>query len=170
MSTYKFNKLKEWLEKEATEAQILNWQKNRASNFISRREYSEKEIIEKLKTNIQRSDEIIPQTIEYLKKYSFLDEKRFIAQQIRSKSKKYSEKYIKNTISNKIADKDVLNESFEDTGLDDLETAKTIYAKKFKTEAVDKKDTDKRYRFLLSRGFSFDIIKKVINFQENEDL
>jgi regulatory protein len=47
-------------------------------------------------------------------------------------------------------------------GLDDLQKAKEILARKYHDQATTHKERARRIRFLQSRGFSFDTIRRVL--------
>lgn len=53
-------------------------------------------------------------------------------------------------------------------GLDDLQKAKEILARKYHDQATTHKERARRVRFLQSRGFSFEIIHRVIKDAEAE--
>ena len=47
------------------------------------------------------------------------------------------------------------------TGLDELETARAILARKYRLPATTREERAKRARFLQQRGFSFDVIRRL---------
>ena len=51
--------------------------------------------------------------------------------------------------------------------LDELENAKAVWRKKFSMSPNSREEWAKQARFLQSRGFGFEIIRKVINEQED---
>ena len=51
----------------------------------------------------------------------------------------------------------------------ELDNAKEIWRKKFKASPASREDWAKQARFLQSRGFGFDIIKKVLNQQKTDE-
>ncbi|NOS97366.1 MAG: recombination regulator RecX, partial [Methylotenera sp.] len=53
--------------------------------------------------------------------------------------------------------------------LTELENARGICRKKYKTSPASREDWAKQARFLQSRGFGFDVIKKVLNSTNDED-
>ena len=51
----------------------------------------------------------------------------------------------------------------------ELDNAKEIWRKKFKASPASREEWAKQARFLQSRGFGFDIIKKVLNQQKTDE-
>ena len=51
----------------------------------------------------------------------------------------------------------------------ELENATEVWHKKFKQPAANRDEWAKQARFLQSRGFGFDTIKKVLSKKENDD-
>ena len=52
----------------------------------------------------------------------------------------------------------------------ELDNAKEIWRKKFKAAPENRDDWAKQARFLQSRGFGFDVIKKVLNSKLEDDV
>ena len=53
-------------------------------------------------------------------------------------------------------------------GLDDLQKAKEILARKYHDQATTHKERARRIRFLQSRGFSYETIRQVIRIGHDE--
>ena len=51
----------------------------------------------------------------------------------------------------------------------ELDNAKEIWQKKFKAAPANRDEWAKQARFLQSRGFGFDTIKKVLNSKDNDN-
>jgi regulatory protein len=53
-------------------------------------------------------------------------------------------------------------------GLDDMQRAKEILARKYHDQATTREERARRARFLQSRGFSYEIIRQVIRIGHDE--
>ena len=53
-------------------------------------------------------------------------------------------------------------------GLDDLQKAKEILARKYHDQATTREERARRARFLQSRGFSYDTIRQAIRIGQDE--
>ena len=51
----------------------------------------------------------------------------------------------------------------------ELDNAKEIWLKKFKAGPANREEWAKQARFLQSRGFGFDTIKRVLNSKDNDN-
>lgn len=58
---------------------------------------------------------------------------------------------------------DLIADAVEEVKLNELDFAREICHKKFKANPSSREDWAKQARFLQSRGFGFDVIKKVLN-------
>lgn len=141
---------------------------NYAVTLISKTFKTEKQIIDKMKQK-GFEEEYITKAINMLKEYKYIDDTVFAKNYVSDSVNftKMGKNKIKNMLYQKGVDKDTINETLNEL-IDDeqqFQSALEIGSKKFKTI----KDTDKRKRnqkltsFLQYRGFSFDIIKKVLN-------
>ena len=51
--------------------------------------------------------------------------------------------------------------------LDDVAKAKEILARKYGTPAASREEHAKRARFLQSRGFSFEVVRRLLRFEDS---
>ena len=139
---------------------------NRALKFLSYRPRSEKEIRDKLKRK-KASEEIINKIILRLKENNFLNDEEFVKWWIeqRTNFKPRSLKLIKMELGQKGIDKELIDETIDElpSAIDDLESAKKLIEKRlsrYKNLSRDEK-FQKIARYLVSKGFSYDIIKEI---------
>lgn len=138
--------------------------KNKALDFLSRRDYGYNELYVKLQKYSQNLDQI-KLVLDDLKCKNFLSEKRYINSYLHNKQAKYSLRKIRYDLLQKNVDYDVLEEVLADNQADEYEVAYNIWQRKFGIPANDNKQRQRQIRFLQSRGFSLDIIAKIINKQ-----
>ncbi|WP_168198341.1 regulatory protein RecX [Crassaminicella thermophila] len=142
--------------------------KSKALKLLHFSSRTEKEMREKLK-KYEYSDEIIDRVILFLKEYNFINDQELAKQMVKSKSKekKYGQNRIKQDLYRKGMDIELI-ENIITEELDretEYENALSLAQKKVKTI----KDTDKRKiyeklgRYLVYRGYDYDIIRKVID-------
>lgn len=146
---------------------------NYAMTLISKAFKTEKQIVDKMKQK-DFEQEYIDKAISMLKEYKYIDDTLF-AQSYVSDSVNFT-KMGKNKIKNKLyqkgVDKDTINDTLNSLVNDDqqFEAALEIAKKKYRTirETDKRKKNQKMTSFLQYRGFSFDIIKKVLNELNND--
>ena len=139
-----------------------------ALNFISKSVKTEKEIKDKL---IKKGylEEIVLETLEKLKSYNFVNDKDYINRYVSTYKNNKSKKLIKFELQKKGVSKLDVDECLSEIE-SEFETALKIAEKYVKNKEKDEKTFQKCYKYLLSKGFSYDdslnATKKVINIEE----
>jgi regulatory protein len=135
--------------------------KNKALDFLSRRDYGYHELYVKLQKYSENLDEI-KQILDDLKNKNFLSEERYINSYLRSKQIKYGIRKIRYDLLQKNVDSSLLDEVLAANQTDEYKIAYSLWQRKFGKLATDNKDRLKQMRFLQSRGFSSYVIAKII--------
>lgn len=112
-------------------------------------------------------DETINRTIDFLKEYNFLNDESYAKMYVRDKSKGQGKNKIKYDLIKKGLDEELILEAIAKIDSDNEENiAYEMALKKYNT--IKKRETDsyklsqKLYRFLLSKGYGYDIASRVI--------
>ena len=142
---------------------------NKALEFLSYRTRSEKEVRDKLKTK-QAEPGIIEKVISKLKEKRFINDEEFARQWIenRNRFKPRSLRLIKLELRQKGIEGEILGKVIQD--LDFNSESELGQAKKLVEKRIDKvRDLPKQEiyqklgRFLASKGFNWDTVKKAID-------
>jgi regulatory protein len=136
--------------------------KNKALDFLSRRDYGYYELYIKLQKYSEDLDEI-KRVLDELKQKNFLSEQRYINSYLRSKQAKYSIRKIRYDLLQKHVDPEILEEILTNNQTDEYTIAHNIWQRKFGITANDNKERQRQMRFLQSRGFSANVVAKIIN-------
>ncbi len=105
------------------------------------------------------------------KKRGWLSDARFTEQIVHARQAKFGVAKIANELREKGVSAELIAGAVETVKGNELENAKEIWRKKFKAAPENRDEWAKQARFLQSRGFGFDIIKKVLNSKlEDDDL
>jgi regulatory protein len=64
---------------------------------------------------------------------------------------------------------DLIASAVEEVKANEFDNAREICRKKYKSSPTSREEWAKQARFLQSRGFGFDVIKKVLNEQTNDN-
>ena len=131
----------------------------RALRLLARREHSRKEIERKLSPHAE-SSAALDVLLSELKTKNQLSEARFAEERARQLSRKYGAARIRQDLKSKGVG-DELVERVSSEG--DLERARSILERKYRDPAATREERAKRMRFLQSRGFSSDIIFKLLS-------
>ena len=156
---------REMLEKVSKEDTFMKC-KNSALRIIERAIKTEKEIREKLVLK-EYDDEAIERTIKFLREYNFINDESYARMYVRDKSKGQGKNKIKYSLIRKGLDEEVILD--EISKIDDEEEEEIAYEmalKKYnilsKRESDDYKLSQKLYRFLISKGYGYDVSSRVI--------
>lgn len=135
--------------------------------ILSNYSKTEKQLRDKLKKVKHYNDSVINQTIDFLKKYNYINDEdyanRFIDTNINNKSKKIiKEKLLLKGIDKDLVDKILIE---NENKFDDLYIATKLVNKKFAKYLggdMDIKIKNKIYNSLIRKGIKYDIIAKII--------
>ncbi len=132
--------------------------------ILVRREYSQKELSQKLNINGFHSD-VIDDCLDFIKKENYQSDLRYAEMIINTRiNQRYGLKKIKLELQQQSINPDIVNSllnKFEDTW---LENAEFLIRKKAKDKNLsDNKVLNKIKNFLLYRGYDYDTIKTAIN-------
>ncbi len=133
----------------------------KALDFLSRRDYSYLELFNKLSK--YTDDEIaIRSVLDEMVSKNFLNEERYIEAFINSKSRKFGSKKIRYLLCSKVSNSDLVNDIYSKTEINELQIACEQLIKKYPSPPQDNKERAKYLRFLLNRGFSYEIINQAL--------
>ncbi len=142
--------------------------RQRALEYLGKREYSAVELANKLKAYADEADDI-PALITDFKDRGWLSDARFTEQIVRTRKVKFGSAKVANELREKGVSDDLIAESVSEVKEHELENASEVWRKKFKQKASNRNEWAKQARFLQSRGFDFETIKKVLNAAENDN-
>ena len=133
--------------------------KARALRFLMRREHSRTELARKL-APYSPSQELLENLLQDLIQKKQLSDERYAEARAHSLSRKYGAARIRQDLKARgVAD--ALAERFSSQG--DLEKARAILARKYRAPAATREENAKRARFLQSRGFTYETIRRALN-------
>ncbi len=159
--------------KEITDYDELNFGKKIAFSFLNYKPRTEKEIRKKLKEK-KISEASIEKVITILKNLKYLDDSKYAKMYLEEKlaNNPKGKRVIAMKLAEKGINKEVIKSVIDKEYNEDTETqkAKELLAKYIKKVRA-KSEMDKRqkcYRYLLSRGFDYEIVKEVCKIENND--
>ncbi|AQM58688.1 MULTISPECIES: recombination regulator RecX [Clostridium] len=168
---YKFGlKVNEEVNKEKlieiSKSENLSKCKESALRTIERSYKTEKEIRDKLLAK-EFDIETVDSTINFLIEYGFIDDSKFVSMYIKDRIRTQGRNKIRYSLISKGVNKLLIEEAFSTLDRDDeMERAIILCEKKYlnisKREDDDFKIKNKLTRYLLGRGYDYDIAKEVI--------
>ena len=146
--------------------------RQRALEYLGKREYSYAELGQKLKAYLEEDQdfEVITTILDDFKTRGWLSDARFTEQIVHARSHKFGASKIANELREKGVSSDLIESAIEKVKENELENAKEIWHKKFKASPASREEWAKQARFLQSRGFGFDTIKQVLNSKLEDDM
>lgn len=148
--------------------------KNSALRIVEKTYKSQKEIRDKLILKGYDKD-IVEKTIDFLMEYSFINDESYTKMYVKDKIKNQGHNKIKYNLIKKGINEDVIKAELSFVDEDsEREVAYSLAQKKYnilsKREDDKYKLSQKLYRFLISKGYGYDIVsevvKKVINLED----
>ena len=133
---------------------------DKALSFITKSKKTEKQVREHLYSK-GYTEQTVESVIEKMKDYRFLDDGDYAKVYAKSYSKTKGKKLIELELKQRgVLDEDI-SLAIDDIG-DQTESAVNIAEKYLKNKPKDKPNMLKCYKYLLSKGFEYDVAKSVI--------
>jgi len=138
--------------------------RNRALHLLERQDRTERQLYDKLKQS-EYPEKVIEDAIAYVKSYNYVDDKRYAVQYIKSVSSRKSRRQIIVDLQRKGINKEVITTAISEMETLDFDNQDKVLIrkwieKKVKNEDVTVKEYQKIFRFLLGKGFSYEMIGK----------
>ncbi|TDR82050.1 recombination regulator RecX [Paludibacterium purpuratum] len=131
----------------------------RAIDLLSRREYSRRELTQRLRPHAQSPEELA-QVLDQLAERTWQSDQRFAEQFSRSRAGKYGSLRLRQHLREKGVSGELIDEAL--SSQDDLATARAVWQRKFGTLPDSPQDKARQARFLAARGFPPEIIRKIL--------
>ena len=146
--------------------------RQRALEYLGKREYSYAELGQKLKSYLAEDEdfEVITAILDDFKTRGWLSDKRFTEQIVHARQAKFGVAKIAHELREKGVSAELIAGAVEQVKGNELDNAVEIWRKKFKGAPENRDEWAKQTRFLQSRGFGFDTIKKVLNSKLDDDM
>ena len=136
--------------------------KGRALRLLSGREHSRAELERKLKP-YEEEPGTLAKALDELQAKGFISEQRVVESVLNRRSAKLGTARIKQELQSKGLAPEAVLEAVDRLRATELERAREVWRKKFGVAPVDAAERAKHMRFLASRGFGGDAIRKVVS-------
>jgi len=141
--------------------------RQRALDYLAKREYSYTELGKKLKTYADEEDDI-QALLDDFKARGWLSDQRFTEQIIHARKAKFGTAKIAHELREKGISDQLITDAVETLKTTELDNATEVWRKKFKAYPQTREEWAKQARFLQSRGFGFELIKKILTVDDND--
>ncbi len=152
----------------------------RALNYLARREYTRCELREKLLAAATPHpaetplDEALPHALEIdhlldeFQQRGWLSDQRAASQIVQRYQGKHGSQRIRHTLQQKGVDEALIDELMPQLKATEWQRAQTVWQKKFGQLPEDDRQKARQIRFLQSRGFSMEVIFKILDARADE--
>jgi regulatory protein len=142
--------------------------RGRALQALARREYSRAELHAKLLPHVIETDDV-GALLDDLVMRGWLSDARAMEQTVRIRSARFGTQRIAHELRQKGISDELISAAIPQLKEGELEAARAVWHRKFATPPQDQKEKAKQVRFLQSRGFSMDVIFKVMRISDESD-
>ena len=140
--------------------------KGRALRLLSQREHSRFELERKLKPFEETPGELA-EALDFLQAKDFINEQRVVESVVNSRSRKLGASRVRQELQAKGLPVEAIAEAVQEMRSTELERAREVWRKKFGEPPVDQAARVKQVRFLVSRGFAPEVVRKVVSGAED---
>jgi regulatory protein len=156
--------------------------KARALRLLSLREYSRKDLATKLEELVKRSSKLSPKqdepesgapgesvtlqiqaVLDDFEARGWLSDDRFAEALVRRRSERYGARKIQDELQRAGINSGKAAELIQGLRETEYQRARELWAKKFGILAQEQKERARQYRFLVSKGFSSEVVSKVLS-------
>ena len=142
----------------------------RALRYLAQREHSRLELEQKLSAYARFSTpEAISNVLDKLEQNGLLSAERVVEQVIRTRRSRFGSQRIVYALKKKGIDEQLIDSILPTLKETELDTAFKIWQKKFDQLPNTREERGKQMRFMMSRGFSMEIIQQVLSQAEEEN-
>jgi regulatory protein len=141
--------------------------KGRALRLLSGREYSRAELVKKL-SSFETTEGELAKALDELQAKDFINEQRVVDSVLHRRSSKLGTARIKQELQSKGLDAGAVLDAVDLLKSTEVDRAREVWRKKFNASPENASERGKQMRFLMSRGFGSEAIRKVISGADNE--
>ena len=135
--------------------------KGRALRLLSQREYSRLELERKLKP-FEETPGDLAEALDFLQAKDFINEQRVVASVINRRAVKLGAARVRQELQAKGLPVEAIAQAVQEMRGTELARAREVWRKKFGESPQDPAARAKQMRFLISRGFAAEVVKRVV--------
>ncbi len=128
--------------------------------LLSQREHSRAELERKLAPH-EEEPGTLAKALDELQAKGFISEERVVESVIHRRASKLGTARVQQELAAKGLSSESMVDALEQLRSTELERARAVWSRKFGEPATDPKERAKQMRFLLSRGFAAEVVRKV---------
>jgi regulatory protein len=135
--------------------------KGRALRLLAQREHSRAELATKLARHVQEGDDLNA-VLDGLQAKDFINAERVAESLVHRRAARLGTQRLVQELRNKGLDDELVRATAERLRATELERAQTVWRQRFGSVATDAQERARQMRFLAARGFSGDVVRRVM--------
>ena len=135
--------------------------KGRALRLLSQREHSRQELERKLAEHETEPGQLA-RALDELQAKGFISEARVIESVVHRRASKLGTVRVRQELAAKGLSGEAVDEALAQLRATELERAREVWMRKFGEPATDPKEKARQIRFLVSRGFATEVVRRVV--------
>ncbi len=132
-----------------------------AMRYLARREHSRAELHSKLLPHVQEGEDL-DAVLDELEKRNWLSDARAATQLVDARRSRFGTQRIAHELRQKGIAENLISDALPQLKETELDAAREVWQKRFGIPPQDQKEKARQARFLQSRGFSMEVILKVL--------
>ena len=136
--------------------------KGRALQLLSLREHSRKELERKLAAYEETPGELA-QALDFLQAKGFIDEQRVVESVVNRRAAKLGASRVRQELLAKGLPTEAVTLAVDQLRSTELERGREVWRKKFGAPPADASERAKQVRFLLTRGFGAEVVRRLVS-------
>lgn len=142
--------------------------KGRALRLLSQREHSRAELERKLAPHVQEGEDL-GAVLDDLQAKDFINETRVVESVLHRRAGRMGASRIRQELQTKGLTPEAVQQAVAQLQGSELERAREVWRRKFGEPATDATGRNKQIRFLMARGFSGDVVHRVLRGGDGTD-
>ena len=135
--------------------------KGRALKYLAAREHSRPELERKLAAHEEEPGQVA-RVLDELEAKGLLSQARFVESLVHRKAARFGTARLRQELQGHELDADILGDALDSLRASEFERARAVWRRKFAQLPADATERARQMRFLASRGFSADVIRRVV--------
>ena len=135
--------------------------KGRVLRLLSQREHSRQELERKLAEHETEPGQLA-RALDELQAKGFISEARVIESVVHRRASKLGTVRVRQELAAKGLSGEAVDEALAQLRATELERAREVWMRKFGEPATDPKEKARQIRFLVSRGFATEVVRRVV--------
>ena len=140
----------------------------RALRYLAQREHSRAELVTKLSRHLEEGDDLNA-VLDALEAKGFISAERLVDSVLHTKAARFGANRVAQELRHKGVDAKLIADAMDRLRGTELQRAREVWRRRFGEQPSTPQERAKQMRFLASRGFGGEVVRRVLDGAEDED-